>query len=194
MNLELIFHPKLFPPTIHSCTPPRHLVAHGKLDPRRPSLPDPSQVREKIDTNVRLEKSILYYLVRLRSGPRTRRGPRASPRLPATMRPCRWRSQLANADATQNKLAPSRVSLAKRTSRSLARHAGAERGRRRPLPHGQATGARTGPARRRGTMGRVPSRPLATASLVQPPGRRCPIRRLPWNSRTCARVSCGVSC
>lgn len=132
------------------------------------------------------------HTARARPGPppnrAARRGPRASPSAHAGgVRSWRTRNARAHADATQ----------------TIPRPAGF-RGQNTRRDHGRATRTRTARAATRTSNGsthgaRPPAgyggRPLATASIVQAPGHRCPIRRLLWNSRTCARcLACLVEC
>lgn len=154
----------------------RHLVAQGgKLDPRRPSLLDAAARPRQIlpGSGRRYERpagkiSRTIWPTCMRSGPRTRHarapgpppnrarhgegpGPVPVPIHAGGVRSWRTRNARADADATQASPRPAGFP-GQNTRRDSGRAT-----RARTPPHGQATGARTGPARsparRRGTVG-----------------------------------------
>ena len=139
----------------------------------------------------------------MRSGPRTRQarapdlrrterhgegpGPVPVP-MPVAFGVRSWRTRNARADADATQTSPRLAGFPGQNTRR-------DHGRATRTSNGSTHGARP-PAGYGG-------RPLATASIVHGPsrarvhaaGRRCPIRRLLWNSRTCAcRLACLVEC
>lgn len=154
-----------------------HKVAHGKLDPRRPSFPDQEE-----DTSGRLEKkNISDYLARLHAFWTARARPSGGGQ-GGTAR-AQGQSQLPHAGGVRS-WGTKRSGVRGRNANQPSRHVaimGAPRGRgRRGPPGGRARWAPTCHGVDRPSTW-PPSMPDPTALL--------------WNSRTCAcRLACLVEC